>query len=255
VHRTRSRSWRNGAACRRPAPRRRRPAPAIDVRILHSRTRPVVPPRCPARRGGSRRPVKAVRARRHPAPVRQPVLPTWHRPALGRPAIERPAIERPALGRASPGHGAAVRGAAVGHAALRWAAVRGAAVGPGTARRKPARLAWGRGSRLAEPLLPGRHFARPAKQLSVVVFLDVYRSARSGRIILLVLGGGVAFIGGIGSRAVAAAIPLAPGRTVRVAAEAGVATFHQIPPGLWCPAAPRDICPYLSSVGRQKSPA
>ena len=136
-----------------------------------------------------------------------------------------------------------------GYAAMARACARGAA------RRKPAWLAWGRASRLAEPLLlPGRHFARPAKQLSVVVFLDVYRSARSGRIILLVLGGGVALIGGIVSRTVAAAIPLAPGRTVRVAAEAGVATFHQIPPGLWCPAAPRDICPYLSSVGRQKSP-
>ena len=45
------------------------------------------------------------------------------------------------------------------------------------ARREPAWLAWVRASRLAEPLLPGRHLARPAKQLTVVVFLDVYRSA------------------------------------------------------------------------------
>jgi len=42
-----------------------------------------------------------------------------------------------------------------------------------------------RASRLAEPLLPGRHIARTAQQLPVVVFLGVYRSARPGGIVLL----------------------------------------------------------------------
>ena len=98
---------------------------------------------------------------------------------------------------------------------------------------------------------PGRHLARSARQLSVIVFLGVYRSARPGRIVLLG-GGWVAVIGRVGSKA--PAIPVAHGDTVRVTAEAGVATFHQIPPGPWCPAAPRDICPYLLSVGCRESP-
>ena len=118
-----------------------------------------------------------------------------------------------------------------------------------SARGESAGLAWARASRLAEPLLPGRHFARTAQQLTVVVFLGVYRPARPGGIVLLG-GGRVAVVGRIGFRVVAAAIPLAPGWTVRVTAEAGVATFHQLPPGPKCPAAPRDICPYLLSVGR-----
>ena len=78
------------------------------------------------------------------------------------------------------------------------------------ARGEPAGLAWVRASRLAEPLLPGRHFARAAQQLTVVVFLGVYRTAWPGGIILLG-GGRVTVVGRIGFRAVAAAIPLAPG--------------------------------------------
>ena len=82
---------------------------------------------------------------------------------------------------------------------------------------------------------------RAAKQLTVVVFLRRlphglarrHRPPRQGR---------VAVIGRIGSRAVTAAVPLAPRLTVRVTAQAGVATFHQVPPGPYCPAAPRDIC-------------
>jgi hypothetical protein len=92
--------------------------------------------------------------------------------------------------------------------------------------------------------LPRWHLARASEQLAVVVFLDVYRSARPGRIVLLVLGGGgVAVVGGVGAGVVATAVPLVTGLTVSVTAEAGVATFHQIPPGRWCPAAPRDILP------------
>ena len=81
------------------------------------------------------------------------------------------------------------------------------------ARGEPAGLAWVRASRLAEPLLPGRHFARAAQQLTVVVFLGVYRPAWPGGIIIILLLGGrrVTVVGRIGFRAVAAAIPLAPG--------------------------------------------
>ena len=88
---------------------------------------------------------------------------------------------------------------------------------------EPACLARVRASRLAESLLAGWHLAGAAQQLSVVVFLGVYRSGRPGRIVLLG-GGRVAFIG---SGAVTTAVPLAPRQTVRVTAEAGVATFHQ----------------------------
>ena len=273
-----------------------------------------MPSRCPARRAGPRRPVKAVRVRWHPAPVRQPGLPAGSRPAVERPAIGRAAVRAArqfggpcgdavrrspvrriawdAVRRGTVRH-AAVRGAAVrhrpvGHAAIWVPAVRYAgarrsarhrAVGPATtghavitghatvardavrrdsarrdrARREPAWLAWVRASRLAEPLLPGRHIARAAQQLPVVVFLGVYRSARPGGIVLLGRVR-VAIVGRVRSWAVAATIPLASRRTVRVTAEAGVATFHQLPPGPKCPAAPRDICPYLLSVGRQKSP-
>ena len=306
MRRTRGRSPRPGAArqrgaWQRGAWRRGRAAPAIGVRVRDRRTGPVMPSRCPARRAGPRRPVKAVRVRWHPAPVRQPALPAGSRPAVGRPAVGRPAIGRPAIG-----HGAATRDPGVRRGTVRHAAVRGAgvrhrpvgraaiwvpavryagarrsarhrAVGPATtghavvtrhatvardavrrdsARREPARLArlaWVRASRLAEPLLPGRHIARAAQQLPVVVFLGVYRSARPGGIVLLGRVR-VAIVGRVGSWAVAATIPLASRRTVRVTAEAGVATFHQLPPGPKCPAAPRDICPYLLSVGRQKSP-
>jgi hypothetical protein len=76
--------------------------------------------------------------------------------------------------------------------------------------REPAWRAWVRASRLAEPLLPGWHLARTTKQLTVVVFLGVYRPAWPGGIVLLG-GGRVAVIGRIGFRAVAEAIPLAPG--------------------------------------------
>ena len=58
-------------------------------------------------------------------------------------------------------------------------------------------------------------------------------TAWPGRIIVL---GRVPVVGGIRPGAVAAAVPLVPGRTVRVTAEAGVATFHPIPPGPLCPA-------------------
>jgi hypothetical protein len=70
----------------------------------------------------------------------------------------------------------------------------------------------------------GRRLAGASQQLAVVV-LDRYRFACSRRLVLfLVLEGGrlVAVIESVG---------MASGRAVRVTAEAGVATFHQIPPG------------------------
>ena len=94
---------------------------------------------------------------------------------------------------------------------------------------RPSRL---RPSRLVDPRLPGRHLVRAPQQLPEVVLI-LGPTAWPGRIIVL---GGVPVVGGIRAWAVAAAVPLVPGRTVRVAAEAGVATFHPIPPGPLCPA-------------------
>jgi hypothetical protein len=263
------------ATGRRRARRRARAAPASGVGVLTGRARAVVSARRPSRHAGSRRPVEAVRVRRYPAPVRQPMLGARTRTAARRAAAGRPAVRSGAAigSEAAVGPWAAVRGAGARHAIRRsgvlrccvrsgvgrsrvlrsrvrsrvlrcrvrhrpvWPAgawhatvarpaVGGSAV-RGSAWREPAWLALVRSCLLAEPL-PGRHLARTAQQLSVVVFLDVYRSAWPGRIILLVVGGGeVAVVGGVGSGAVAAAISLAPGRTVRVTAEAGVATFHQ----------------------------
>src|SRR5207249_2089886 len=94
----------------------------------------------------------------------------------------------------------------------------------GPSRLGPSRLG---PSRLADPRLPGRHLARAPQQLPEVVVLGL--TARPGRIIVL---GRIAVVGGI--RPVATAVPLVPGRTVRVTAKAGVATFHPIPPGPVC---------------------
>jgi len=79
--------------------------------------------------------------------------------------------------------------------------------------------------------LPGRSLARTTQQLAVVVVFYLNRTACPGRIILLGRGR-IAVAGGVGFWAVAVAAPLTSGWTVRIAAEAGVATFHQIPPGL-----------------------
>jgi hypothetical protein len=83
---------------------------------------------------------------------------------------------------------------------------------------------------LAGPRRTGRRLARAAQQLPVVVFVEIGRPARPGRIVLLGRGR-VTLVGGVGSRTVVTAISLASRQTVRVTAEAGVATFHQIPPG------------------------
>jgi hypothetical protein len=64
-----------------------------------------------------------------------------------------------------------------------------------------------------------------ALQLTVVVVLDRYGFARCCRFVLfLVLRRGRLI-------AVVESVGMAPRQAVRVTAEAGVATFHQIPPG------------------------
>jgi hypothetical protein len=71
----------------------------------------------------------------------------------------------------------------------------------------------------------GGRLVRASQQLAVVVVLDRYGLACSCRFVLflfLKIGRLVAVIESVG---------MAPGQAVRVTAEAGVATFHQIPPG------------------------
>jgi hypothetical protein len=165
------------------------------------------------------------------------------------PAIRVRAVLIPAVG--------VPRGTATRPRPLR-SGVTGTAV-RGHARREPARLARLSGlTRIGPPWLTGprrtgRRLARTTRQLSVVVLVEVGRPAGPGRI--LILGGdGITLVRGVGTRAVATAIVLTSRQTVRVTAEADVATFHQMPPGPRCPAMTRDRCPYPLSVGRQKSP-
>ncbi len=181
-------------------------------------------------------------------------------PAVRVPAIRVSAVLIPAV-RAS--RGAATRPLPLRPRPLRSLPLRSRPLWPGVtgtarghARREPARLAWlpriGP-PRFTRPRRTRRRLARTAWQLSVVVLAEVGRPAGAGRI--LILGGdGITLVRGVGSSTVATAIALASRQTVRVTAEAGVATFHQIPPGPRCPAMTRDACPYPLSVGRQKSP-
>ena len=139
-----------------------------------------------------------VRASRNPAAVRQAGLPGRRRIAIRH---------------------RSVRGA-VGQA---WAEVRG-------------ELAWRAYRRIpgfTGPLLVrltgfmGRRLAGASQQLAVVVVLDLdrYGFARCCRFVLfLVLRRGRLI-------AVVESVGMAPRQAVRVTAEAGVATFHQIPPG------------------------
>jgi hypothetical protein len=212
-----------------------------------------VPARRSARWTRWPRPVKAVWASGDPAAVRQPGPParrgiaTRHR-AAGHTAVERvragwiavrSAAERvragwiavrSAVDQARARH-ATVKAAicpdraghfrdraAVGHA---WAEVRGELSwrayrrAPGFTSPLPVRLMG----------FMGRHLARASQQLTVGVILDRYRFVRSCRLVLfLVLKGGRL-------KAVIESVGMASGRPVRVTAEAGVATFHQIPPG------------------------
>jgi hypothetical protein len=211
-----------------------------------------------------------------PAPVR----PAWMRPARRRRTRRRRTRRRrthrwcghrwharvraarvrcPAV-RERPVRSAAVRVPAARPAAVRVSAVRGrswreatrlgpSSLGPSGLRPSGLRPSGLRPSRLADPRLPGRHLARAPQQLPEFVVLAL--TAWPGRIVVL---GRVPVVGGIRPGAVAAAVPLVPGRTVRVTAEAGVATFHPIPPGPLCPADGRTLALSSCSVGRQKSP-
>jgi hypothetical protein len=71
----------------------------------------------------------------------------------------------------------------------------------------------------------GRRLAGAAQQLAVVVVLDRYGFARSCRFVLFLVLRKGRLIPAIES------VGMAARQAVRVTAEAGVATFHQIPPG------------------------
>jgi len=171
---------------------------------------------------GRRRAVRSVGARRYPPPVRQPVLPARHRPAVRRTPVHRAPVGGP-------------RGHRAGFARR---AVRREAVSGVSGRREAARRrAHARASRLAAWLR--RRFSGAPQQLAVLVVIDTVRPVRAGAVVRPV---GAAF-----------AQASSPGQAIGIAAQAGVATFHQVPPGLGHPAAPQDM-PYLTSVGREKSP-
>jgi len=107
-----------------------------------------------------------------------------------------------------------------------WAEVRGELAG--RAQRRVTRLAWPLVTRVT-----GRHLAGALERLAVVV-VDIYGFTCSSRLVLLlVLGEGslVTVSGRVGAIRSIGIAWLAPGLAVRVTAEAGVATFHQIPPG------------------------
>ncbi len=204
-----------------------RPSPAAE-RILPggswglSRTR-LIPRSSHSPRGARRlRAVRAIGARRDPAPVRQPVLAAGHRPAVRRAPVHRAAVHRAAVHRA-PVAGRAVRREAVSRACRR--------------RREAARRAGARAVRLVEARL-GRHFSRAPQQLAVLVVRC--HPARSGPRRPPAGRRG----GHPGVFAWACRRHRGPGRC------------RHVPPGTsWtcCPAAPQDL-PYLMSVGREKSP-
>ena len=151
-----------------------------------------------ARRAGRRRAVRAVGTRRYPAPVRQPVLPARHRPAVRRTPVHR-----------APVSGARGHGAAVARRAVRREAVSGV---PGRRRKAARRRAHARTARL------GWHFSGAPQQLAVLVVVGTVRPVRAGAVV----------------RPVRAAFIQAssPGQAIGIAAQAGAATFHQVPPGL-----------------------
>jgi hypothetical protein len=173
------------------------------------------------------RAVRAIGARRNPAPVRQPILAPGHRPAIRGSSLPRTSVPRTSVPRA-PVHRAPVRGACGHGAGVARRAARCEAVGRvsgrrrETARRRPqARTAGLVGAR------PGRHFPGAPQQLAVLVVIGVVRPVRARAVV----------------RPVGAAVTQAssPGQAIGIAAQAGVATFHQVPPGLCCPATPQDM--------------
>ena len=178
-----------------------RPPPVGAERIsVRGLRRSGLIPRCSHSARGARRlrSVGAIGARRHPAPVRQPVLASRHRPAVRRTPVPGPPVPGPPVA---------------------WHAVRRETVGRvrGGRREAPRRRAHSRPARLAGSWL-WRHISGPPQQLAVLVLVGTVRAVR-GRAVL---------------RPVGAAIAQAPspGQAIGIAAQAGVATFHQVPPGL-----------------------
>jgi hypothetical protein len=205
--------WVSVGARRRPGGRLRswRSPPAAAERILaRGLPRTGLIPWSPHSVPGARRlrAVRTIGARRHPAPVRQPVLAPGHRPAVRRAPGHRPAVRRPPVQRT------AVRGARGHRTAVARRAVGREAVGRICGRRREAtrRRPHARTARLERP------FPGASQQLAVLVVVVAVRPVRP-RVVVWPVG---------------AAITQAssPGQAIGIAAQAGVATFHQVPPGL-----------------------
>jgi hypothetical protein len=191
-----------------------------------------------ARRPRRLRAVRPVSAGWNPAPVRQPVLAAGHRSAVRRASVHRARVRRASVHRPRV-HRTAVSGCTVGRVAAGWVRVGWVRVGRVSGRRGEApRRAH---ARTALPMETGlrRHFPGAPQQVAVIVVACIVPPVRARAVV----------------RPVGAAIAQAssPGQAIGIAAQAGVATFHQVPPGPCCPAEPQDK-PYLTSVGREKSP-
>jgi hypothetical protein len=194
----------------------------------------------------------AVWASRNPAAVRQPGLPSRHGIAIRHRCARHPAIYR-------VGAGCVAVGPAVHRVRAWWIAVRSSAYRAGARRAavksavylaRPGHIpvrgavgqAWtevrGELARRSHGRVPGRSgpllvrlmgqcLTGAVQRLAVIVVLDLdrYGFARSCRLVLFLVGMQGRLI------AVIESVGMAPGQAVRVTAEAGVATFHQIPPG------------------------
>jgi hypothetical protein len=198
------RTRRRPAGCLRPERTPPVGAKGILARAL-TRTRLIPGPAHSARGTGCWRPVRAIRpvgARRDPASVRQSVLAAGHRSAVRRTPVHR-----------APVRGARGHGIAVARRAVRRVAVGGV---PGRRRETPRRRAHACAARLVEARL-GRRFSGPPQQVPVFV-VGTVRPV-----------GACALVRPVGT---AIAQASSPGQAISIAAQAGVATFHQVPPGL-----------------------
>ena len=211
----RRRAGRRAGGCLRP---RRTPPAAVERILARGLPRTGLIPWSPRSTPRARRlrAVRTIGARRNPAPVRQPILAPGHRSAIRRASVPRTPVHR------APVRGACGHGAGVARRAVRREAVgRVSGRRRETARRRPqARTAGLVGARL------GRHFPGAPQQLAVLVVTGIVRPVRARAVV----------------RPVGAAVTQAssPGQAIGIAAQAGVATFHQVPPGLCCPA-PQDM--------------